>query len=291
MFILRYHTAMNNGSVSDLKEKGCVSISYPEELRVSVEEAMEKWKAFCALPESQRAKFPYNPGAGMGVGYELKKTPGATLDVKEDMHLTLGSREWLTAAAKASESEVAEEFVGCAEDLIIAMEPLITEFAIAIEQKFGLEGFAKNITDNRNQWFIRFLHYFGNREEGDEIATPHVDKSAFTLHLYESDEGLQRLDYDFAWQDMPVSSGETVIIPGMRLQYRSESTIKATAHRVVANTNTAKTGRFSAVCFIHPKNTPVYDKQKAGRLQEFEPGFNYSMPFDEFSQLFTEERA
>lgn len=121
---------------------------------------------------------------------------------------------------------------------------------------------------------------------GEEIASSHVDKSAFTLHLYESHPGLERLSYDGGWESMPVSEGETAIIPGMRLQYRSENRIKATCHRVVATETTAAVGRFSAVCFIHPKNTPEYDKASAGRLQEFGPGFNYTLPWNEFSRLF-----
>ncbi len=135
-------------------------------------------------------------------------------------------------------------------------------------------------------WFVRFLHYFGGRKEGDEIATPHVDKSGFTLHLYESDPGLQYLDFAKQWRDMPVSLGETAIIPGMRLQYRSQNRLKAIYHRVIATEKVAQQGRFSVVCFIHLKNTPEYNKQKAGRLQEFPPGFNYDMPFSEFSKLF-----
>jgi len=85
---------------------------------------------------------------------------------------------------------------------------------------------------------------------------------------------------------MPVSGGETAIIPGMRLQYRSGNKLKAIYHRVVATEKTAKEGRFSVVCFVHLKNTPEYNKQKAGRLQEFMPGFNYDMPFEEFKKLF-----
>ena len=101
-----------------------------------------------------------------------------------------------------------------------------------------------------------------------------------------SDPGLQHFTFEKEWEDMPVSSGETVIIPGMRLQYRSHNELKAVYHRVVATKETARTGRFSIVCFIHPKNTAQYNKEKAGRLQEFQPGFNYEMSFEEFAKLF-----
>jgi isopenicillin N synthase-like dioxygenase len=136
---------------------------------------------------------------------------------------------------------------------------------------------------------MRFLHYFGERTKGDEIAIPHADKSCFTLHLYESDPGLQYLDFGKQWREMPVSSGETAIIPGMRLQYCSQNRLKATYHRVVATAKTAKQGRFSVVLFVHMPRTAEYkeyNKEKRGRLQEFQPGFNYEMLFEEFAQLF-----
>ena len=274
-------------SVRDLETKGLVRVPYPLDLRQSVERAVESWKNFCALPESTRAKFPYNNSESMGVGYELKKTLGANLDVKEDFHFTQGLERWIAGAAKEIGNPVVTRFIEDVKSLAHVMEPLVLQFARDIESTFGLKEFAEEIKDSEDVWFVRFLHYFGGRKAGDEIATPHADKSGFTLHLYESDPGLQYLDFKKSWQEMPVSKGETVIIPGMRLQYRSQNQLKAIYHRVIATESTATHGRFSAVVFIHPKRTPAYNKQKSGRLQEFQPGFNYEMPFEEFSKLFT----
>jgi isopenicillin N synthase-like dioxygenase len=220
------------------------------------------------------------------VGYERKEDAKATFDLKEDFHLTLASRDWLMETARTCDEPTILRFVTDAESLIDVMQSTIKDFARSIEREFKLEAFGKDISDNAGQWFIRFLHYFGERTVGEEIAASHVDKSAFTLHLYESHPGLQRLTYEGEWKDMPVSDGETAVIPGMRLQYRSHNQIKATCHRVVATETTAEEGRFSAVCFIHPKNTPAYDKESAGRLQEFRPGFNYTISWEEFSKLF-----
>ena len=277
---------IENLSVAELERKGLARISYPVELRSGVERAVESWKSFCDQPEAVRSLFPYNSGSGMGVGYELKKTQGSSLDLKEDFHFTTGSKKWIDQTAESIGNETISRFVKDAEGLASLIEPLVLDFAAQVEREFGLEKFAKEVRTSKDMWFIRFLHYFGDRKEGDEIATAHADKSGFTLHLYESDPGLQYLDFDKKWQEMPVSSGETAIIPGMRLQYRSKNQLKATYHRVVATEKTAKQGRFSVVCFIHLKDTPQYDKQHAGRLQEFQPGFNYDMPFEEFSKLF-----
>lgn len=273
----------------NLGSKGVVNIAYPQLLRPKVEVAMESWKQFCTLPRAVRNLFPYHPGNGMGVGYEIKETPGSTLDLKEDFHLTLAARDWLIRQAYLCEDSIILRFVLDAEALIDAMRREVEAFAMMVETELGLPGFTSDVVTNAGNWYIRFLHYFGDRNVGDEIATAHADKSAFTLHLYESHPGLQRLTHEGDWVDMPVSEGETAIIPGMRLQYRSKNYIKATYHRVVATADSANEGRFSAVCFVHPANTPVYDKERAGRLQEFSPGFNYDMPWEKFQKLFRPE--
>jgi hypothetical protein len=273
-------------SVGDLATRGLVYIAYPGELRAGVEKAVESWKQFCGESEGARSRFPYNSNSGMGVGYELKKVQGTSLDVKEDFHFTMGAKKWIMETAESIGDEKMMRFVKDAEGLVNLMEPLVLDFASRVEKEFGLDGFEEEVKASKDIWFVRFLHYFGARKDGDEIATPHADKSGFTLHLYESDPGLQYLDFKKQWQEMPVSSGETAIIPGMRLQYRSKNRLKAIYHRVIATKETADRGRFSAVCFIHLKRTPEYNKQKAGRLQEFPPGFNYDMPFGEFSGLF-----
>lgn len=169
--------------------------------------------------------------------------------------------------------------------LINLIRETTLEFAQKCEQEYDLQGFEAEVS--RSVFFVRFIHYFGDRELGAETATAHVDQSAFTLHLYESDPGLQCLTYDNKkWIDMPVSEGETVIIPAMQLQLRSKGELRALAHRVIATESTKKTGRFSAVCFIQLKDTAKYDKDRFGRLQEKNPGFNYEMPITEFSKMF-----
>ncbi len=85
---------------------------------------------------------------------------------------------------------------------------------------------------------------------------------------------------------MPVSGNETVIIPAMQMQLRSGGDLNALCHRVIATPETAVHGRYSAVCFVQFKNTPKYDKDRCGRLQEKVPGFNYEMSHQEFERLF-----
>jgi hypothetical protein len=222
------------------------------------------------------------------VGYELKETPGTSLDLKEDFHFTQHGSEWLTSTAnKMSETSV-EKFVESAKVLVPLICPMVLQFATEVEREYKLPGFAQEVLKGQDRWIIRFLHYFGGCVVGDETATAHADKSGFTLS-FPSTPGLERLDYSGGWHPMSVPEGQTLIHPSMQLQYRSKGELKALCHRVVATKTTAVTGRFSMVCFIPLVNTASYNKKGAGRLQEFAPGFNYTTPFTEFEKLFVKE--
>ncbi len=160
------------------------------------------------------------------------------------------------------------------------------DFARSVEEIFALKGFAQEVSESKDAWTFRYLHYFGDRAVGDETALPHVDKGGFTLHLFESCPGLQYLNFDKTWQEMPVSDRETVIIPGLQLQFKSKNELKALCHRVVATEYSAEKGRYSMVCFIPLKQTLVYNKAGSGRTQEFAPGFNYEMSYEDISKIF-----
>jgi isopenicillin N synthase-like dioxygenase len=271
-------------SIKDLKKVGYTLASCPSEVSASITRAFTWWEAFCALSKEARLKFPYQNG----VGYELKETPGATRDLKEDFHFTEDGANWLTATAgKMSDASVAK-FVESAKALVPLISPMVLQFASEVERAHHLHGFADEVASGQGKWIIRFLHYFGGRTEGEETATAHADKSGFTLS-FPSTPGLERLAQDGKWWPMSVPEGQILIHPSMQLQYRSRGELKALCHRVVATPATAVEGRFSMVCFIPLVGTASYNKKGAGRLQEFAPGFNYTMPFTEFEKLFVKE--
>lgn len=274
--------------IRELETDGRIYVPYNAELREAVENAMQEWIAFCALPEEKKLNFPYAADTNVsGNGYELKKDI-ATADLKEDFHLRVSARDWLTENARSVDDSITPSFVEKALKLNALMAPIVREFAESVERECEIEGFASDVMSKQDSWLIRFLHYFGGRKQGEEIASPHVDKGGFTLHLYESAPGVERLTYDKRWVDMPLSHDETVIISGMRLQNRSKGALRATCHRVVATEETAKVGRYSAVCFLGFDKGRFYDKVSHGRLQEFAPGAFYDMPFEEFDKLFTD---
>ncbi len=276
--------------VSILETEGYAAVPYPVGLRVKVHEAVSAWRNFCDLPNDikQRASYFGEQNTVSGIGYELQLLEGATKDLKEDFHLRLSSRDSLEEEARKI-GDIATTFVEKGLELDELMMPVVEDFAGAVEEYFKMPNFLADVKAMSQKTVIRFLHYFGDRSIGDELAVPHVDKGGFTLHLYESHPGLEYFNKKRAWKPMVFSDAETAIIPAMRTQYRSHGQLKATCHRVIANKESSKEGRFSVVCFVNFIGTPYYDKVRGGRLPEKPIGFNYDMSFSEFAKLFTSE--
>lgn len=247
-------------NIQHLKNNGQYTLVYPKALRDAVEEEIKNWRSFCEKPLEEKLLTGYSNNCA-GVGYEYKDGSGPKGDRKENMDLTDGP-------------------------LVDLIRISALDFVRQCEEEYGLFGFVDEVREST--FFVRLIHYFGDRKVGDETASAHVDQSGFTFHLYESDPGLQGLTFDERkWIDIPVSAGQTVIFPAMQMQLRSKGAIRALCHRVVATEHTANYGRYSAVCFVQLKNTTKYDKNKHGRLQEREPGFNYDMSQEDFCRLFS----
>ena len=272
-----------------LEKMGFVNIAYPQHLRAAVENAIVSWRVFCILPSEIKTQFAYcNEGQPSGSGYELKEEKGSKRDLKENFQVNLGHYARLDAIAKKVNNPQALRFIHDAHQLIRLATPLIEQFAINLQETYGIEGLVADTLDNINYWILRYLHYFGDRHVGEEIAAPHADKCGFTLHLYESDAGLQYLDiHTREWRPMPVHAGQTAIIPSMQVQLRSNGQLRALYHRVVATERTAQIGRFSMVCFVDLTRTPVYNKSALGRMQDYQVGFNYDLAPTDFSKLFS----
>jgi isopenicillin N synthase-like dioxygenase len=274
-----------NTPITDLKTKGFVILSYPADLHLAVSKTIASWKKFCSLPTDVKKGLPYSNNSD-GVGYEIKDGTGNKADRKENFDVTLAGAKWLETHIGNIKNPAALEFVQNATALVGILKPIVLDFARQSEAAFDLKDFVKEVEQGEDAFFVRFIHYFGDRKLGDETASAHADQSGFTLHLFESTPGLQCLTFDHEWIDMPVSEGETVIIPSMQMQLRSNSELKALCHRVVATPETTEAGRYSAVCFVQLKKTPKYDKDTHGRLQEKKPGFNYELSPAEFAGLF-----
>lgn len=275
--------------IIELKTRGFVDLSYPPELRRAVEKAEESWRKFCELPQEKKALFGYSNNSA-GVGYEKKDGSGPMGDIKENFDIALSGFGFLEGVLQEhfDPEVVARNFINDALALVEVMTPFVVSFALEAEQAFGLVGFCEEIRSGRESFFVRFIHYPPQKTDGESTAQAHLDQSGFTLHLFESDPGLECLTFEGEWIPMPVSKSRTVIISDMQLQFRSKGEILALWHRVTANKKTSSRGRYSAVSFIQFKDTPKYNKDENGRLQEKPEGFNYKMPIEQFRRLFKE---
>lgn len=273
---------MNN--IEMLQKEGIVAVPYPENLRPVIARAVESWRNFCTLETATKEAFVFEDYGG----YELKEETGETKDLKENFHVSQVGLPRLQKIAEEQGVSESIEFVESVSVLIKSIEEVILDFAKSVESEYEIAGFAENIAANKQKWTVRFLHYFGDQAAGEELASPHVDRGGFTLHLFESDSGLERLNWNKEWVPMPVDQDQTVIICGFRLQNHSENKLRAMCHRVVANESTSKDGRYSAVLFVNMEHSKKYDKDKFGRLQDFEPGFNYDIPGEKMAEMFTE---
>ncbi len=262
-------------TIDQLQTKGVAMMPYSPELRELVERAAASWQVFCELPLEEKERY----GAiGPMVGYEFKDNKGPFGDRKENFDITEG----ISINTKSTPA-----FISDAITISKAMSSLAIEFAQQTEARYGVQELAHRTEQSKDQIFTRFIHYFGDRTPGEEIATPHCDQSGFTFHLFETTPGCERLDYATReWIEMPVESGKMAAFPAMQLQLISNGELRALSHRVVATEQSHQVGRFAIVCFVRLAQTPEYNKAKYGRLQEFTPGFNYNMTSDEFSRLF-----
>ncbi|MBI4449967.1 hypothetical protein HY634_02830 [Candidatus Uhrbacteria bacterium] len=267
-------------NIEDLKHRGFVTLKYPSELRGRVQEAMASWRRFCDLPDAQKALLAGGDRLN-DFGYMRRRDTGATADNKELFHATKREMPVLADRARAIADERAVQFIHAVDQLITSIEPAVASFAALVEHRYGLAGFEQAVKTSVDRWVFRYLHYF----PGETLANAHADRGGFTLHLFESAPGGEYLDLHKRWQPWPVSEEETIIFPGMVLQHRSRGDLKALWHRVVSTEATKASGRFSMVVFVDLRHTHRYN-DGAKRLQDFEAGFNYDLPFSELEKLF-----
>lgn len=270
----------------DFKRDGVTMVTYPEEMRALVVEASDQWRDFYRLPDAVKQRLSGSAATTTTVGYEQKDGTGPSADRKENFDFSVPTAEELADVRRRfHDNPAALGFIETAAQLADEVQQLAETFG---EQLTPYDDeVAKRIRAGRP--FIRFLNYFGDRQAGDTIAQPHVDNGGFTFHLYESEAGCERLTYDTAtWLTMPVAPGHAAVIPGMQLQLVSDGELRGLCHRVVATEQTKTVGRQAIVGFYSLGETPVYDKARHGRLQEYTPGFNYAMPPHEFTTLFTQ---
>ena len=105
------------------------------------------------------------------------------------------------------------------------------------------------------QNLLRVVHYppIDNPEIGAMRAAPHEDINLITLLLPGSRSGLQALDADGLWHDVPHDPGTITINTGDMLSMASDHYFPSTTHRVVNPRPEENVSRYSMPMFLHPR--------------------------------------
>ncbi|MDO8623809.1 MAG: 2OG-Fe(II) oxygenase family protein [bacterium] len=267
--------------LTTLNTDGYVRVKRPVHLQQRVQDAMDSWQKFCALPLAEKQKLSGGDRI-RDFGYMLRQDSGPHADNKELFHVLRKRITALRTKAATISDARATAFIDAIDLLLQDSTFLIRSFAHAVERRYKLPGFAAEVIVAQDNWTYRYVHYFG----GDVLAHPHSDRGGFTLHLAETHDGGEYLNFEGEWHPWPVNARETIIFPSMNLQHRSAGKLKALCHRVHGRPETATEGRYSMVAFIDFFHRYRYD-DRVKRLQDFEPGFNYKMPLPDFNHLFT----
>ena len=108
---------------------------------------------------------------------------------------------------------------------------------------------------------LRVLHYpplRGDEPAGALRAAPHGDINLLTLLPAASEPGLQVLDTDMAWHDVPSDLGLLIVNIGDMLEEASGHYFPSTVHRVLNPTGEGRfKSRVSLPLFLHPRREVV----------------------------------
>ncbi len=263
---------------TDLYNNLFAIISYPQDVAQQVAAAHPLWKEFCELPQEIKDSFVFG-GDDWNFGY-IKKGSKENEDQKEYYHFSAHHKELLKKHGlleAVEDNPTVKRFFSYCEELFGAVTGFAIEYNKILAQDNEHIAMLPEQTKKgfeRSQGVIRFLHYTPH-PDAEILADPHFDRGGMTFHLYESQEGLQFLNWDGVWTDAPVLTDETVLFSGIGLERLSQDVLQRTWHRVVADKHATSPERYSIVLFCDFPDVPARNRFVDGiaRLepQEYKP--------------------
>ena len=224
-----------------------------------IEIALDRAKAFFALPDAAKRRYQIAGGAGQR-GYTpfgVEAAKGASLrDLKEFWHVGRDLAPGHPNAAVIAPNVWPEEVAGFRQAeraLYGGLESLGLRILRAIARHLGLEDdfFAETVRDSDS--ILRLLHYPPlPRGAAGERAGAHEDINAITLLLGAEEAGLEILDRDGRWLAVNPPPGSVVVNIGDMLQRLTNDRLPSTTHRVVNPTAERRgVARYSMPFFLH----------------------------------------
>lgn len=206
-----------------------------------IREAQQAWRMFYLSGEENKNTYinPKDPNMGY-MGYKKETAVGAQkADLKEFYHWKPGQR-------------MPEGVWALTQHIFYQLED-VGQKILSVLDKHSNAKFA-DACFNSDNTILRTLYYPAldfSQEPGAVRAAAHEDINFITLLVAASAPGLQVLDKEGNWHDVPHHENSIVVNIGDMLQLASSGYYKSTTHRVI-NPDSSKADRISMPLFIHP---------------------------------------
>ncbi|WP_421791889.1 isopenicillin N synthase family dioxygenase [Hyphobacterium sp.] len=226
-----------------------------------IDKALDRAKAFFALPDGIKQKYFIKGGAGAR-GYTPFGTEAAKdsdhIDLKEFWHVGRELPADHPYRETMADNITPDEIEGwdAVKDLYNALDRLGTRLLRAVARDLELDEYFFDDTIRDGNSVLRLLHYPAQDStvpEGSVRAAAHEDINTITLLLGADEAGLQVIDRRTGdWISVNPPAGCLVINVGDMLQRLTNNVLPSTTHRVVNPApERQKFARFSVPFFLH----------------------------------------
>lgn len=208
-----------------------------------IKEVQHAWRQFFLRDLDYKNKFVDKEDPNIGyMGFRKEKAVGAkTTDLKDFYHWKPGKI-------------IPLEVTYLTQHLFNQLEDVSGTLLSVLDQdnESGIQ--YRRVCENSDNTILRTLYYpaLDFTKEPDAVrAAAHEDINFITLLVAASAPGLQVLDKNGGWHNVPHEENSLIINIGDMLQLASKGKYKSTTHRVVNPENNV-TDRISMPFFVHP---------------------------------------
>lgn len=212
-----------------------------------IKEAQDAWRKFFLL-NAEEKKFFINP-TDPNMGYKSFGSERAIRAEKADLKEFF---QWCPG------QEIPSEVFAITQKMFFMLEDLSGRLLAAIDNHSENTSY-RQACDMSDNTIIRSIYYpalnFTNNE-GAVRSAAHEDINFITLLVAASAPGLQVLDKNGKWHEVPNEENSVTVNIGDMLQLASNGLYKSTTHRVV-NPDSGASDRISMPLFVHPRSEIV----------------------------------
>jgi isopenicillin N synthase-like dioxygenase len=214
-----------------------------------IKETQAAWKEFFNKKSMYKAEFvnPIDPNMGFK-GFGSEKAVGSNIaDLKEFYHFRPGQK-------------LPKETAAVTEKLFNLLNGHLSGQILQVLDSVVPGTTYKKACEESDNTILRTLYYPALKdikvEPGAVRGSAHEDINFITLLVAASSSGLQVLDKEGNWHNVPFEENSVVVNIGDQLQLASNRLFKSTTHRVV-NSDDSSTDRISMPLFVHPRGSTM----------------------------------